>query len=229
MIMERNVLGGCPRLVLWTMLHVAPLGIAQGVVIHFTTAPGLSVGVTPSGFSNGSVVTGHIHVDPATLPNPSRPLAGLSLYEYGSGGIAGYEFDVYTSAGRVHYDAFNSLDPSQNIFNLGSRILLQERPEDYLYFTATELGFPFYAELQLQDLAAPFTLLNGTGFPGSVGDLNARTFGLFVYQDAPGENYFQASINSISIEGVPEPGFMALLLLGGSTVAFLRSRGRNAA
>lgn len=198
---------------------------AQTVLLSFTTQPGTTFGTAPWGLMAGSSVSGQIQVHLESLPEASYPLPTIANYDYfkSGGGIPGYYCDFIPPSGPVHYDSALSLSPDSNIYHAYSHILLQNEPTgDYFYFYATQQDVPYYIQLQLQDLASPYSLLDGLRFPDNVNDLEARTFGNFVGSDLSGANAFQARISTLSMVIIPEPATVFLCLAGGVMATLFR-------
>jgi hypothetical protein len=176
------------------------------------------------GFGVGSVVSGHVEVDLATLPVP-KVTGTLANYNYWRFSGPPYEFFLGTLPGltmRLTVDGQTfSYDSTTLPCSSGGTpgVGLNDQEGNDRFGVGLRDG-PREMDLTFTDQMGPTTLVNGLTFPDSL-DLNSSSFHIGSGYDTAGFVWFDnvtyetllgADVTSYSFAIVPEPS--ACLLLG---------------
>ncbi len=202
------------KAIIWLAAFVvaASPACSQIVRIEFTSQVFEVVGSPLVGVTVGSVITGHVEVDLASLPTDEDPWESVGLYPYSSaeGGRPGFVMEFDTGFERISYDSINAAnDPG---ITPGIFMHDEAGAHDWLGLQARDQGEPYATGLSFEAYMEPRTLTSGDYFPESVNLQAGLEKARFYYTDYFGANAVAAIVTAASMTVEPG-GSIALLAL----------------
>ncbi len=179
---------------------------AQTVIIEFSSVV-TNASTLLQGVHIGSVITGRITVDLASLTADGDPWPNVGAYGYGPGD-PGFIFEFQTGFETIRYDSIHAATDGGG---LAPGIWMYDGiGDDWLIFQERDQGKPYGASLSFERFTEPQNLLTGDYFPESVNLKASLEKAQFFY----GQSIFTgvgATVTEASMTVVPGGSIAGLL------------------